>query len=115
MWFVFPQLDGLGMSETSRRYAIRSLEEARAYLRHPVLGPRLLACTEAVNALEGRSARELFGTPDDAKFRSSMTLFALVSEPGSPFARALDKYFAGEPDARTIELAELAARSGGAA
>lgn len=112
MWFVFPQFDGLGTSEISRRYAIRSLEEARAYLRHPVLGARLVECTRTVNAHDGLSARELFGTPDDRKFRSSMTLFELVSEPGSPFARALDKYFAGERDGRTNELAGLASTRG---
>jgi uncharacterized protein (DUF1810 family) len=108
MWFVFPQFDGLGMSGMSRRYAIRSLDEARAYLRHPVLGGRLTECTEAVNELDGLTARQIFGTPDDRKFRSSMTLFELVSGPDSPFASALDKYFSTERDARTIELVRLA-------
>jgi uncharacterized protein (DUF1810 family) len=103
MWFVFPQFDGLGASPTSRRYAIRSLDEARAYLRHPVLGPRLLECTEAVHGLDGVTARQVFG-PDDVKFRSSMTLFELASGPESVFGSALSKYFDGERDARTIEL-----------
>ncbi len=105
MWFVFPQFDGLGFSATSRHYAIRSLDEARAYLNHAVLGARLRECTEAVNRLEGRSAHAIFGSPDDMKFRSSMTLFDLVAEPGSLFAAALDKYFSGERDAHTLELA----------
>ena len=104
MWFIFPQFDGLGASATSRRYAIRSLGEARAYLRHPVLGARLTECTAAVHGLHGRSARQIFSTPDDRKFRSSMTLFELASSPDSPFAAALEKYFAGERDERTITL-----------
>jgi uncharacterized protein (DUF1810 family) len=104
MWFVFPQIDGLGSSAMSRRYAIRSIREAREYLRHPVLGARLAECTAAVNELDGRSARQIFGTPDDRKFRSSMTLFELVDGADSVFASALVKYFAGERDARTIEL-----------
>jgi uncharacterized protein (DUF1810 family) len=105
MWFIFPQFDGLGVSAASRFYAIMSLDEARDYLRHPVLGPRLVECTRIVNALQGRSAHEIFGSPDDVKFRSSMTLFELVAEPDSEFAIALDQYFAGERDSRTLELA----------
>lgn len=108
MWFVFPQFDGLGMSSTSRHFAIRSLEEARAYLRHPVLGPRLLECTKAVNALAGRTAHEIFGSPDDVKFRSSLTLFELVSGEDAVFTSALEKYFAGERDDRTLELVRKA-------
>ena len=108
MWYVFPQFDGLGMSSTSRRYAIRSLAEAREYLRHPVLGPRLVECTKAVNALAGRTVHEIFGSPDDMKFRSSMTLFELASGPGSEFAAALERYFSGERDARTLELVRSA-------
>ena len=104
MWFIFPQLEGLGVSEMSRRYAIRSIEEAREFLHHPVLGARLAECTEAVNDHDGLSARQIFGTPDDRKFRSSMTLFELVDCADSVFAAALEKYFAGERDARTIEL-----------
>jgi uncharacterized protein (DUF1810 family) len=104
IWFIFPQLAGLGRSETSAYYAIRSLDEARAYLRHPILGPRLLECTALVNRLEGRSAAEIFGWPDDVKFRSSMTLFELAAGAPSEFTTALQAYFAGERDARTIEL-----------
>ena len=104
MWFIFPQLAGLGSSAMSRRYAIRNIEEAGEYLRHPVLGPRLVECTEAVSALDGRSARQIFGTPDDKKLCSSMTLFELVSAPGSVFAAVLEKHFSGERDARTIEM-----------
>lgn len=108
MWFIFPQFDGLGFSATSRHYAIKSIEEARAYLRHEILGARLRECTEAVNQLEGRSAHAIFGSPDDIKFRSSMALFELAAGPGSPFAAVLDKYFAGERDARTLELVRRA-------
>lgn len=108
MWFIFPQFDGLGMSAMSRRYAIESLDEAGAYLRHPVLGVRLTECTEAVNGIQESSARQVFGATDDREFRSSMTLFELVSGPGSPFASALEKYFSGERDARTIELVRQA-------
>ncbi|MDX9767040.1 MAG: DUF1810 domain-containing protein [Ectothiorhodospiraceae bacterium] len=107
MWFIFPQLDGLGMSATARHYAIRSLDEARAYLAHPLLGARLLECTAIVNALEGLTAHDIFGSPDDLKFRSSMTLFELASEPPSVFTTALDNYFAGRPDQRTLELLGL--------
>ena len=112
MWFIFPQFDGLGVSPTSRRYAIRNLDEARAYLRHRVLGARLAECTQAVIDLHTLSARQVFGTPDDRKFRSSMTLFELASGPDSPFASALTKYFSGEPDTRTIELVRLASEGG---
>jgi uncharacterized protein (DUF1810 family) len=104
MWFVFPQLDGLGSSPTANQYAIRSLDEARAYLAHPVLGPRLRECAEAVLGVEGRTAHEILGSPDDLKLRSSATLFARVSPPGSAFERLLAKYFGGEPDARTLQL-----------
>lgn len=109
MWYIFPQLEGLGSSPTARRYSIRSLEEARAYLGHPVLGPRLKGCTEAVLAVAGRSAWAIFGSPDDFKLRSSATLFSLVSPPGSVFHRLLDKYFAGEPDRKTLALLGKAA------
>ena len=108
MWFVFPQFEGLGSSETSRRYAIRSLDEAAAYLHHPVLGARLIECTEAVNALRGLTAEQIFGTPDDRKFRSSMTLFEIVVGPESPFTSALERYFSRERDARTVELVRRA-------
>jgi uncharacterized protein (DUF1810 family) len=108
MWFVFPQVDGLGMSATSHRYAIKSVAEAQVYLGHETLGTRLLECTEAVNRLEGRSAHAIFASPDDMKFCSSMTLFELAAGPASPFASALEKYFAGGRDARTLELVRLA-------
>jgi len=103
MWYVFPQVEGLGASAMSRRYAIRSVDEAAAYLAHPVLGPRLVACAEAALAVEGRSAREIFGTPDDQKLRSCATLFAHVSPPGSVFERVLARYFGGIPDDRTLQ------------
>jgi uncharacterized protein (DUF1810 family) len=103
MWFVFPQIAGLGLSSTAQFYAIASLEEARAYLAHPVLGPRLREATGAVNAVTGRTAHEIFGSPDDLKFRSSMTLFrAAAQEP--VFQAALDRYFAGAPDPRTLAI-----------
>jgi len=104
MWFIFPQLDGLGFSPTSRRYGIKSVAEADAYLRHPVLGPRLIACCEAALHLEGRSAGEIFGSPDDLKLRSCATLFASVSAPRSVFERVLDRFFGGEPDSLTLRL-----------
>lgn len=104
MWFVFPQLDGLGFSETARRYAIRSLEEARVYLAHPVLGPRLVECAEAVLTVQGGSAREILGAPDDLKLRSCATLFAEVAPAGSVFRRVLEAYFGGEADGRTLAL-----------
>jgi len=105
MWFVFPQIDGLGASATTRHYAIKGLAEARSYLAHPVLGARILECTRAVNALQGRTAFEIFGTPDVLKFCSSMTLFELAAGPDSEFSRALDKYYSGRRDAATLELA----------
>jgi uncharacterized protein (DUF1810 family) len=104
MWYIFPQIDGLAFSSTSKRFAIKSLAEAKAYLDHPVLGPRLLACAEAVARVEGRSANEIFGSPDDLKLRSSATLFAAVLPPGSVFERLLEKYYAGERDPRTLHL-----------
>jgi uncharacterized protein (DUF1810 family) len=104
MWFVFPQFDGLGFSAMSRRYAVKSLDEAKAYLAHPLLGPRLLECAAAVLAVEGRSATDIFDSPDDIKLCSSATLFAHVSPDGSVFHRLLDKYFQGLADERTIAL-----------
>ena len=104
MWFVFPQFAGLGASPLSQHYAIKSVAEAEAYLRHPVLGPRLVDCCEAVLAVKGRTAFEIFGSPDDLKLRSCATLFALVSPEGSAFARLLDQYFDGEPDSATLRL-----------
>ncbi|MBP8304000.1 MAG: DUF1810 domain-containing protein [Phycisphaerae bacterium] len=104
MWYIFPQFDGLGFSSTSRRYAIKSIAEAEAYLRHAVLGPRLVECCEAVVGVHGRSAYEIFGSPDDMKLRSCATLFARVSGPGSVFEGLLGKYFEGVPDQRTLHL-----------
>jgi uncharacterized protein (DUF1810 family) len=104
MWFVFPQLRGLGSSPISRQFAIRSAAEARAYLAHPILGPRLLECCEALLRVNGGSANEIFGSPDDLKLRSCATLFASISEPGSVFERVLGRFFDGAPDGRTEAL-----------
>lgn len=104
MWYIFPQIDGLGSSPTARRYAIRGIEEARAYIGHAVLGPRLLECADAAVGVEGRSAAEIFGYPDDLKLKSCATLFACVSPPGSVFDRLLEKYYGGERDRETLRL-----------
>ncbi len=104
MWFIFPQIDGLGYSSAARFYAIKSEGEASAYLKHPLLGQRLLQCCEALLKSHGRSAAEIFGYPDDLKLRSSMTLFASVAERGSVFSRVLDQYYSGKPDEQTLEL-----------
>lgn len=104
MWFVFPQIDGLGMSPMSRTYSIKSLGEARAYLEHPVLGPRLLECMHATLDVTGRTAYQIFDSPDDLKLHSCATLFALVSSRGSVFEHVLDKYFKGKPDEETLRL-----------
>jgi uncharacterized protein (DUF1810 family) len=103
MWFIFPQIAGLGFSAMAERYAIASLDEARAYLRHPLLGPRLEDCTRLVLAVSGRTATEILGLPDDMKFRSSMTLFAQAAPEKTVFAEALRKYFASEPDPETLK------------
>jgi uncharacterized protein (DUF1810 family) len=103
MWFVFPQIEGLGSSAMARRFAIGSREEAQAYLAHPVLGPRLRECTRLVNLVEGSTIAQIFGSPDDMKFRSSMTLFARVAPQIPVFGEALDKYFEGKPDSLTLE------------
>jgi len=102
MWFVFPQIVGLGSSPLARKFAISSLVEAAAYLVHPILGPRLAECTKLVNLVEGRSVAEIFGHPDDLKFRSSMTLFARARQDNQVFVAALQKYFKGEPDPATL-------------
>ena len=103
MWFVFPQLKGLGRSATAQHYGIASRAEAEAFWRHPLLGARLRECTERVLAVEGRSALQIFGPPDDLKFRSCMTLFAQVT--GEPvFRKALDRFFAGNTDEQTLRL-----------
>jgi uncharacterized protein (DUF1810 family) len=104
MWFVFPQVAGLGSSPTSQHYAIGSLAEARAYLEHPVLGPRLVECARAVLAHPERTARQIMGSPDDVKLRSSMTLFALAADAEPVFQQVLDTFFAGERDPRTVQL-----------
>jgi uncharacterized protein (DUF1810 family) len=104
MWYIFPQIEGLGQSSTTRYYSIKSLEEARAYLDHPVLGPRLVQCAEAVLAIEGRMVSDIFGYPDDMKLKSSMTLFSSVAGPDSVFFSVLDKYFQGERDMHTVQL-----------
>ena len=106
MWYIFPQLDGLGHSTTAKHYGIKSREEAQEYLNHPVLGARLLECVEVVFAIEGRSVSKIFGHPDYLKFKSSLTLFSLISEPNSVFDSVLDKYFQGERDVRTLQLWE---------
>ena len=103
MWFVFPQWKGLGRSWMAEKYAIASQNEARAYLEHPLLGARLLECTRLVNAVEGRSIGQILGSPDDMKFRSSMTLFAHVAPEPEPFETALNKYFGGLPDRLTLD------------
>ena len=104
MWFIFPQIAGLGFSEMSQRYAIRSVDEARAYLEHPVLGPRLREICGIVNGIEGKTAYQVFGSPDDMKLRSSMTLFAKAAEENGVFLEVLRKYFGGVEDERTVEL-----------
>ena len=108
MWYIFPQFDGLGLSSTARRYAIKSLSEAKSYLVHPVLGPRLAECAEAALSVKGRSAQEIFGSPDDMKLKSCATLFACASPAGSVFHRLLDQYFQGTEDRKTLGLLGIA-------
>lgn len=108
MWFIFPQIAGLGTSSMAEKYAIRSAEEAAAYLADPILGTRLLRCVDAMLSVNDRSAHDILGSPDDLKFRSSLTLFAAISDHGSLFHRAIDKYYAGEFDKRTVELLDAA-------
>jgi len=102
MWFIFPQIAGLGHSAIADRFALSSLDEAVAYLAHPVLGLRLRACSVLVAGIEGRSIAEIFGHPDDMKFRSSMTLFSRAAPQEPIFAACLQKYFGGEPDLQTL-------------
>jgi uncharacterized protein (DUF1810 family) len=104
MWFIFPQIDGLGFSAMAKRYAIKSLAEAQAYLSHPILGPRLMQCAQAALKVQGRTAFEIFGSPDDSKLKSSATLFARVSPAGSVFEQVLKKCFKGERDEQTLRL-----------
>ncbi|WP_254830404.1 DUF1810 domain-containing protein [Haloglomus salinum] len=106
IWFVFPQVAGLGSSPTTRRYAISSRAEAEAYLEHPVLGRRLREWTELVNDVEGRSANEIFDHPDDLKFCSSMTLFEAVADDPEPFRTAIERYYDGERDSKTLAFLE---------
>lgn len=103
MWFIFPQIQGLGHTQMANQYAISSLKEAAAYLQHPILGPRLSECTRLVNRIEGRPIERILGYPDDLKFRSSMTLFAHATSENQVFTDALEKYFAGEFDRLTLE------------
>jgi uncharacterized protein (DUF1810 family) len=112
MWYIFPQFAGLGSSSMSVHYAIKSLDEARAYLDHPLLGPRLVECAEAALGVQGRTAHEIFGSIDATKLKSCATLFASVSPAGSPFHRLLDKFFAGERDAKTLSLLNVASDRG---
>ena len=102
MWFIFPQINGLGYSQLARRFAISSREEAKAYLEHPILGPRLIECTRLVNLIEDRAIEQIFGYPDDLKFRSCMTLFANATG-AQVFVEALIKYFKGQSDPSTLE------------
>lgn len=104
MWYIFPQVDGLGFSAMSKRYSIKNLAEAEAYLAHPILGPRLIECAEAALGVEGKTATRIFGSPDDMKLKSSATLFTCVSPEGSVFHRLLDKYFQAERDEKTLHL-----------
>ena len=104
MWFIFPQWKGLGQSPTANFYAIASRSEAQAYLEHPILGRRLIECTQLVNSVEDRTVEGIFGNPDNLKFRSSMTLFANVASENTIFLEALKKYFDAKPDGRTLDL-----------
>jgi uncharacterized protein (DUF1810 family) len=104
IWFVFPQLQGLGRSPTAQHFGISSLDEARAYLADEVLGPRLRECTRLVLAVDGRSVQQIFGSPDDLKVRSSMTLFARATHDNADFLAVLDKFYGGEQDSVTLDL-----------
>ncbi len=116
MWFIFPQIEGLGASPTSVYYSIKSAEEARQYLAHPVLGPRLRECAQILLSLQDRSAEEVFGFPDDLKLKSCMTLFESVADDKAAFAAVLDSYFAGQRDPRTLtELSDPDNKAAGAA
>jgi uncharacterized protein (DUF1810 family) len=107
MWYIFPQFDGLGSSFTTRKFSIKSIEEAKAYLDHPILGLRLLECVKAVLEVHGRTANEIFGSIDELKLKSCATLFASISPEKSIFHQLLDKYFQGESDAKTLDLLNL--------
>lgn len=113
IWYIFPQVAGLGHSAMSQRYAIRSAAEAKAYLNHAVLGPRLVECARALLAVNGRSATQIMGDPDDLKLRSSMTLFARVSDPQSIFRQVLEKYYGGAEDPKTAAFLQADASPSG--
>jgi uncharacterized protein (DUF1810 family) len=104
MWFVFPQIEGLGHSSTAKFYSIKTIEEAKEYLAHPILGKRLLECANAILKIENKTADQIFGYPDNLKLKSSMTLFNFVSPEHNEFADVLKKYFAGEQDEKTISI-----------
>ncbi|MGO7333388.1 DUF1810 domain-containing protein [Rhizobium leguminosarum] len=104
MWFIFPQVAGLGTSAMAEKYAMRSAEEAAAYLADPILSSRLLRCVEAILSVNGRSAHEILGSPDDVKLRSSMTLFAAISDHGSPFHQVIEHFYQGKFDDRTMKI-----------
>jgi uncharacterized protein (DUF1810 family) len=104
MWYIFPQLEGLGHSSTARFYGIKDIEEAQAFIEHEILGARLRECAEAVLSVEGETAEEIFGSPDVLKLRSCVTLFSQVCEPGSVFERLLQKYYGGVADEATLRL-----------
>lgn len=106
MWFIFPQIQGLGASAMARRFAISSIQEARAYLKHPLLGPRLRECSQLVAQVQGRSIAEIFASPDDMKFRSSMTLFARAAVDNQIFNCCLQKYYDAQPDPMTLAVLE---------
>jgi uncharacterized protein (DUF1810 family) len=110
MWFIFPQLEGLGHSFMATHYGIKNIEHAAAYLRHPILGSRLKECTRTMNSFEGKSAHDILGGPDEMKFRSSMTLFKHAASSGGVFAAALEKYFDGEEDELTLAKLNSAQR-----
>ena len=110
IWFIFPQMKGLGHSHQANQFGIASLSEAQAYLQHPLLGPRLRECTQRVNLVEGRTVNEIFGYPDDLKFRSSMTLFAHATPDNQSFVEAVNRYFGGQYDAVTLERLQLGGR-----
>ena len=111
MWYIFPQFDGLGFSTMSQRYSIKSVAEAKAYLSHPILSSRLRECVEAALSVEGRSAYEIFGSPDDMKLRSCSTLFASVSPKSSIFDQLLEKFFQGERDGKTLGLLNVSSKN----
>lgn len=108
IWFIFPQLAGLGSSETAEKYAIRSADEAAAYLSDSILGSRLVRCVDVMLSVRDRTAHDILGSPDDMKFHSSMTLFAAISDHGSIFHQAIDRFYDGKFDQRSIELLDAA-------